>query len=572
MRRAGLRVVLVVLASLLASMTAAADRVALVVGIGKYAHATPLPNPANDASAIAASLTSLGFEVIEGLDLDKAGRDGKVREFAEKSFDAKVALFFYAGHGVQANGRNYLIPTDATLETFTALDFEAVELDSVLKYTAGEGRVSLAFIDACRDNPFVRSLGRGFDRGGGAAGQGLAMPQISPGGMLIAYATSPGATAADGTGVHSPFTQALLAQLATPGLEVQQMMTRVKAAVFDTTGGRQEPWHNSSLRTEYYFVPAAVQQAVTVPTVPAEAADTPEVLASVDTPEGVPAADELLWRQVGDAKDINKLRLFIESFPDSAHAKDAKWQVANLLQNTQYDGRFAKLFQGRFAGEAERFIVVADGAIGRDLPEENGPAKVTLSAGDRLLTFARLGGPPGDVWLPVKTTDGTAAFVRREDVVPVGEYEEGMRKQSRASIDELFERVVAANGPLRDFAGTWSPGTACPTDAASLAVGFSRVIWSEREGELLQVAPGAPDEVEIGTLKRYKKIKIDGAGSVQFYHWDYPDGTKNIVGFKGDKMYYPKDDAEKQFGFYTKCSSGDGHRELLGEWMEKRAE
>lgn len=569
MFRTGLRIVLFALATLLASAAGAGDRVALVVGIGKYAHATPLPNPANDANTIAGELKSLGFEVIQGLDLDKAGFDGKVREFAEKSYDAKVALFFYAGHGVQANGRNYLIPTDAILETFTALDFEAVELDTVLKYTAGEGRISLAFIDACRDNPFTRSLGRGFDRGGGAAGQGLAMPQMSLGGMLIAYATSPGATAADGKGDHSPFTQALMTQMATPGLEVQQMMTRVKAEVYDTTDGQQEPWHNSSLRNEYYFVPA-VQQALVVPAVPAEApAIVPTEVADANV-----AADELLWRQIGGSTDVAKLRLFMATFPESIYLKEARQQVANLMENTRYD-QFVMRFDGRFSGEAEQFVVVADGTLGRDTPDLYGSSKIALKSGDRVRSFAKLPEKFAD-WVPIKTVDGTAAFVLRADLKLLSEVLEEERRNSEAGrsiadLDALFDRIVAANGPLSEINGTWNPGVCVADEANGFALAYTWIVWSEKEGELLLSHPGTPSEIQVGTLDRYKKIKLNSAGTVQFYKWAFPDGTTNIVGLKGDDLFYPKNDAETEFGSYKRCGSGDEDRQLLAKWLEKSA-
>ncbi len=555
MRKIGLRLILVVLTAL--SLTAAAgavERVALVVGIGKYAHATPLPNPSHDAEAISASLRSLGFEVIEGLDLDKAGFDGKVREFAEKSYDAKVALFFYAGHGVQANGRNYLIPTDATLETFTALDFEAVELDGVLKYTAGEGRISLAFIDACRDNPFTRSLGRGFDRSAGNAGQGLAVPQLNTGGMLIAFATSPGATAADGAGYHSPFTAALLSELATPGLEVQQMMTRVKADVFDATRGAQEPWHNSSLRTEYFFAPA-VEAGV-------RPADGPSL-----------SPDEVLWQQIASTDDTGKLRMFVETFPESPHVSEGRARIAaheeRVRTTTRYDGALE-------ADEAEYFVI-AQSAIGRDVPDPGAPRKVALAEGTSLRASGRMEGASydnDDDWLRVAAPDGTMSFVPRSDLIwadKVAERDEHAGHQS--DLGALFDRVERAKGTLAAINGTWSHGVCSDPIATNLQINLQvallsrQIYWSE-DSKVMQASPLAPGKVSEITVSKHRKIALNQAGSVQFYKFKYSGGNTDIVGVKGDTIYYAKDAAEKNFGIMTRCATGTSERYKIDDWYD----
>ncbi|MBN9669216.1 caspase family protein [Roseibium aggregatum] len=226
-------------------------RVALVIGNSAYENTTPLPNPKNDATRLMESLKRLGFTVVLGLDQSKAAMESTVRSFVRNIQDADVALFFYAGHAMQLDGRNFLIPTDARLEDATAVDFETIELATILNYMNAPGRLSIALLDACRDNPLSRRF-RNFTRS--SAGRGLAAPQAGDGNILIGYATAPGEVALDGEGDNSPFTEALLKHIETPDLEIEIMMKRVKADVYSTTRGSQSPWHNSALRREFYFL------------------------------------------------------------------------------------------------------------------------------------------------------------------------------------------------------------------------------------------------------------------------------------------------------------------------------
>jgi caspase domain-containing protein len=231
-------------------------RVALVIGNSSYQNATELPNPRNDAAAISAKLTELGFDVVEGQDLDKTGMEKSVRLFISKVEGADVSLFFYAGHGMQVAGKNYLIPIDARLEDAAAVDFETIDADRILGYMSDENRVAIAFLDACRDNPLARRFARSLGATRSAAiGRGLAVPSGLGGGMLIGFATAPGEVALDGDGKNSPFTTALLKYLPEQHLEIQQMMTKVKSEVYEATNKQQSPWHNSDLRKEFYLKP-----------------------------------------------------------------------------------------------------------------------------------------------------------------------------------------------------------------------------------------------------------------------------------------------------------------------------
>lgn len=242
-------------------------RVALVVGNGAYSHAEPLSNPVNDAKAMAAVLAKLGFDVVSGLDLDLR-TIGDVQGAFEKKLRTKpdVALLFYAGHGLQVDGRNYLVPIDAEITQKAHLASRALLFNDILDDMAREASASLVFLDACRDNPFTRSLARAMGDSARFAGVrgGLArLEKIA--GTFIAFATAPDQIAFDGKGTNSPFTSALLDHIETPGLSVVDLMIDVRNKVLAETDGRQEPWDQSSLRAKFYFVPPAKEALQPIP-------------------------------------------------------------------------------------------------------------------------------------------------------------------------------------------------------------------------------------------------------------------------------------------------------------------
>jgi tetratricopeptide (TPR) repeat protein len=221
-------------------------RVALVIGNGRYQHAAQLPNPPNDAADIAQALRKLGFDVVEGRDLGKREMEDKIREFGRKLERADLALLFYAGHGMQVAGRNYLVPVDAKLERAGDLSLDTIEVGQILAQMEAEKRVNLVFLDACRDNPLARSFSRSLGTRSTSVGSGLAAIQSAVG-TLIAYATQPENVALDGDGRNSPFTAALLKHMATPSLEISALMKRVRADVIAATHEKQVPWDHSSL-------------------------------------------------------------------------------------------------------------------------------------------------------------------------------------------------------------------------------------------------------------------------------------------------------------------------------------
>ena len=264
----------IALCALIPLPASAEKRVALVVGNSAYVNAPALANPRNDASDIAAALEHLDFKVVLGLDLDKAGFDKTLRDFSKELEDADTGLLFYAGHGLQVGGQNYLIPVDSSLSRERDLDFEAVRLDFVLKQMEldRDGKTNIVFLDACRDNPLAKNLARTMGTRSTNVGAGLAEVRTGVG-TFIAYSTQPGNVARDGTGRNSPFTSALAKHVAEPGQSLTSVMINVRKDVLTTTGGKQVPWDHSALTGDFYFNLAAAPQ-LAKPGVPSSTGDS----------------------------------------------------------------------------------------------------------------------------------------------------------------------------------------------------------------------------------------------------------------------------------------------------------
>jgi tetratricopeptide (TPR) repeat protein len=234
-------------------------RVALVIGNGAYARVRPLPNPTNDARAMAKSLRDIGFVVTEGADLDRMAMQSTIRDFLRDAARSQVAVVYYAGHGVQIDGRNYLAPIDIEFRAGSGMTEAMMDMDTIMAGLDDQVRTNILILDACRNNPTAPKLASTGPARGIEAGSGLAPPAtLAAGatlgaGTLIAFATAPGQVALDGEGANSPFSAALTRHIGTPGLEVQQMLTRVRAEVVAATKGKQVPWSNSSLLGEVYL-------------------------------------------------------------------------------------------------------------------------------------------------------------------------------------------------------------------------------------------------------------------------------------------------------------------------------
>ena len=260
--------VLVILAT--PTVVLADGRVALVVGNSNYAHMGRLPNPDNDARDMSAALWRLGFEVTTELDADRVELTEALRAFTRRSAGADVSLLFYAGHGIEMDGVNYLVPVDARLERDVDVRFETVTVDDLLVSTSGAS-LRLVILDACRNNPLARSMQRtaAFRRVSGGSFGDLNEDLLGDE-TLVAYAAAAGTTAADGRGRNSPYTAALLSHLETP-LEIGLLFRRVRAQVLASTNGAQRPHEYASLLGQHYLATPAPGPVVSAAGEPTEA-------------------------------------------------------------------------------------------------------------------------------------------------------------------------------------------------------------------------------------------------------------------------------------------------------------
>jgi len=317
----------------------AEKRVALVIGNAAYQNAPRLPNPVNDGSTIAATLKDAGFDVVDSRhDLAAADTRRALRDFADRARDADIAVVYYAGHGIEVDGGNYLIPVDAKLERDTDVYDEGLSLDRVLLAVEPAKKLRLVILDACRDNPFAKTMKRTV--ASRAIGQGLAKIEPSSPNLLIAYSAKAGSTAADGDGKNSPFTIALSKHLTTPGLDVRRAFGYVRDDVLKTTNNRQEPFVYGSLGGE------------DVPLVPAPKVAAPEPAAN---PQADMRRDYELALQIGNKAALSA---FLSQHPDGFYASLAKLQLEKFAAE---DARVAATEKARLA-EQERARLAADGA------------------------------------------------------------------------------------------------------------------------------------------------------------------------------------------------------------------
>lgn len=279
-------------------------RLALVIGNASYGTVFALDNPANDARLITQKLKELGFTVTLAVDLGQTEMKRVIAQFGRDlraAGEEATGLFYYAGHGVQSFGNNYLLPVDVALSDAADLDLMAVEAQSVLRQMASaRNRTNLVILDACRNNPFedVADLNE----------SGLAEMK-APTGTFLAYATAPGSVALDGQGENSPFTQALVKHISLPGQPVEQVFKEVRREVLAQSGGQQTPWDTSSLVSDFMFV---------------EAVEAP-ILSAAE-------AEELqLWRSVSATRDPVQLMLFLRGYPDSIYVQEARALLAEVM-------------------------------------------------------------------------------------------------------------------------------------------------------------------------------------------------------------------------------------------------
>ncbi|GJD94721.1 caspase family protein [Methylobacterium iners] len=357
--------------SLAAFRAEAAERVALVIGNSAYRSVAPLPNPIRDAQAVKAVLEEAKFEVVHASDATAEGIRTSLDSFAKKAAEANEAVVYFAGHAVQMNGANHLLPVDTAVSEEADVARQSLSLDEILKrLDATRAKAKIVILDACRDNPFLAK--------GGARGLAVTLVEdaaeaerslrtetglarvASKGGTFVAFSTSPGATAADGTGDHSPYTAAFLKFVREPGLPVEQLFRQVRSAVDETTGGTQLPWETSSLTTSFAFFDGAEKPAADKPAEAGTAPDARPTEASLRAvapgeayrtvirwddpviyrlflaiyPEDSGALrvhrilaqrqEEIAWATLIRSGTVEDLRVFLALYPDSAHAAEAR--------------------------------------------------------------------------------------------------------------------------------------------------------------------------------------------------------------------------------------------------------
>lgn len=440
-----LRLLLTLLVALVSpGGSALADkRVALVIGNADYRNAGVLANPRNDARSVGAALSALGFDVDTGLDLDRDGFVASLRRFGDRMEGATAAVFYYAGHGLQVNGANYLLPTDAKLLKEVHLDYEAVALSTVLRTMEGGGRVNIVFLDACRDNPLGRNLGSG---GRSVVGRGLARVDASLG-TLISFATAEGRIADDGKGRNSPYTAALVKHLQTPGLELGKVLLRVRQDVLQATNNEQVPWEHSSLTREFYFSPQAPANS---------AGSTPS------TAPAVSSAEIVFWQSIQSSGNASDFQAYLAQFPFGVYAALARNRLAAL-------GPAADAKPSAVASIPERpkpnepivkplntTMYAAGQTVIRNQPVVGGKTVQTLSSGEAVVVTGEIQDPP---FYEVRRSAGGVGYVAKIMLQSSRTESQSAPPASTSSMVRPLNMVMHAKGAVsvRDIPSTYAP-------------------------------------------------------------------------------------------------------------------
>ncbi len=291
-------------------VTINSKRLALVIGNAAYKE-SPLANPVNDARDMSQLLTELGFQVIYRQNASQAEMKSAIREFGNKIVKGDVALFYFAGHGAQVNGENYLIPVDAVITKEEEVEYESVNAGLALAQMASAAnKLNIVILDACRNNPFARSF-RSQTRG---------LAQISaPAGTIIAYATEPGSVAADGKGKNGLYTEELLRTMRVPGLKIEDVFKQVRVGVRNRSQGKQTPWESSSLEGDFYF------------NQPGD--NTPKVIERVEAPVAtadVSSIELKFWESVERSKDPKDFEAYLRKYPNGNFVELANNRIKSL--------------------------------------------------------------------------------------------------------------------------------------------------------------------------------------------------------------------------------------------------
>lgn len=438
-----------------ADSASAERRLALVIGNGAYS-VGPLANPIHDASLIATTLANTGFEVTEARDLGYRDFQRIVIAFGRElraAGEGTVGLVYYAGHAVQADGENYLIPVDADLQDELDLEIQTVEVSTLMRSLEKAGnRLNMVILDACRNNPF-KSVNRSGSRG-------LAKVD-APFGTLLAYSTAPGDVAADGSGRNSPYTAALAKAIRTPGLPVEQLFKRVRVDVMERTGNQQVPWESSSLTGDFYFL------------APSPTALAPSPTETASQPANV-AADIEFWKTIASSQDPAQFHAYMNAFPNGTFRELAEQRISVLetsrLEEVEAAARREREAEGRAAWEAvkdssdpallqtvaERFqgTIYADLArVKMQVLQETQTASLTANRG------ATATGGDGEMerlfWESIQNSSNKSDYEAYLDRYPQGAF----AAIARGRVDNGYSPQVAALGDaqaIHPYDGQWT--------------------------------------------------------------------------------------------------------------------
>ncbi len=551
----------------------AAKRVALVIGNSAYQSVDKLANPTNDAAAIAESLKRIGFSsIVYKTDLDYRDFRRALSQFSRLADGADIALIYYAGHGIEVDKRNYLLPVDARLQSARDVELEALSLDVVMTTLEGATKLRLVVLDSCRDNPFRARMS---DRAGTrSVGRGLARVE-APSNTLVAYAAREGTTADDGTGDHSPYTEALLSHLESPGLEINFLFRRVRDSVLAATGGRQEPFVYGSLSSEAVYLrpPADVEAGESAYTPPAR-------------PPLSPAAR--VWADVKTSDSEPVLEAFIKQFPDGVYAELANARLKELAKRKVAVGAYPEQPQAKpvavfVPAEDGDYRLTTKGDMGIHAEASDGARLLATSTKRR---FVRLAGTvQGAGWSKVEWAEQKFGYVRSsfigeriedpENDATLKQYIEkandwvGAMILYRARLRKHLSSAQSGHGQFQEHAGIyrmgWDTGT-CQTGYKGVSgEGFlgpgywaklTVIVWSEGS-RLMWAHPAYTDHATYQMGSAGNSIDLEGGKGRFRSHRAYHTQNKTTewFGFNATQMFISNDNSS--FKSLYRCEVAD---------------
>ncbi len=488
---------------------AAEPRIALVIGNSAYAEA-PLANPANDARLMAETLRGLGFDVIERIDADLETMQLAIFELQDELFEAgkdAVGLFYYAGHGVQVGGQNYLIPLNTNIKKEREVAIKAVSAGFVLgQLEITDNRMNFVILDACRNNPLTRSFR--------SASRGLARMD-APRGSLIAYSTGPGEVAADGAGANSPYTLALAWAMQMPGIPAEKMFKLVRDRVMDATNGDQTPWEESSLTGEdFYF---SVDVSVT---------DEATVAASITDTTVMMQQDLLFWESIKDSRNAVDFDAYLQAFPDGAFAGLARNRLNELDEVAE-----AKIA----AAEAEAQRLAAEEAA-RKAAEEEAARIAAEEAARQTAEEAAL-----------KSAEDEAARVAAEEAQRKADEEEAFRVAAAVVPPPEPELPSSVQPAVGIYPQPYEPGdtfkdcAGCPEMVVVPAGSFRMGEATKFSLSAFELLLGAPSGCNIGEIQPAHRVDIPKPFAVGVYEVTFAEWVACVAG-SGCGGYRPEDE------------------------------